>query len=190
MPVMDPGPLQVERLPDGRRQLLRVFNYEVDGVEEPISVPAAFVTDFSSDPIGLLDWSKVDVAGVVHDYLYQHPKEIGSRWREDVIWLKIATSGEWRVNRFFGILGFLGIRIFGWIFRKGARQLLRKVIGVLLGLAGLGSAVYEIITCFRHLLAGSVADVTQVLTVAFCLSVLVPASIRVLLSSWRSWQRS
>ena len=46
-----------------------------------------------SDPIGLLDWSKVDVAGVIHDYLYQNPgavKGIETRRHEDDVWRKIA----------------------------------------------------------------------------------------------------
>ena len=56
---------------------MRALHYQIDGDDDPIVVPEGFVTDFSSDPIGLLDWSKVDVAGVVHDYLYQNPDESG-----------------------------------------------------------------------------------------------------------------
>ena len=54
MPILeDPGPLQVERLADGRRRLLRALHYKVDGEDDLIKVPKGFVTDFSSDPIGL-----------------------------------------------------------------------------------------------------------------------------------------
>ena len=172
---------------------MRALHYKVDGVEKPIVVRKGFETDFSSDPIGLLDWTKVDVAGVVHDYLYQHPGEtegIESRWREDVIWFKIARSGRWRAGRFSAALGFLGMRGFGWIFRGGPRQGLRKVGGAFLCLGGLGAAIDEVISCLQLLLACSKLELLDVIKVAICLSVLVPASIRLLLSLWRSWQRS
>ena len=67
-----PGQLKVIRLKDGRRLVARDLIYRVDA-KTAITVKKGFKTDYSSDPIGLLDWSQADIAGVVHDYLYQHP---------------------------------------------------------------------------------------------------------------------
>ena len=85
------------------------------------------MTDFSSDPIGLLDWSKVGVAGVVHDYLYQNAGQVGSRWREDIIWFKIARAGKWNTSLLPTCLGFLGLVLFGWLFRKDSHAVLRGI---------------------------------------------------------------
>ena len=84
-----------------------------------------FKTDYSSDPIGLLDWSKVDVAGVVHDYLYRDPGT--TRWQADWIWFKIARSGKWKCSLLTACLGWLGMRLFGWMFRS-ASTIFRKVM--------------------------------------------------------------
>ncbi len=64
--------LQTERMSDGRRRLLRELVVEVDGLL--ITVPAGTLTDFSTIPWfgrALVRWSKVDIAGVVHDWIYQ-----------------------------------------------------------------------------------------------------------------------
>lgn len=127
-------PLKVQRLADGRRKLVQQLSYElvykVNGERrsEIVDVPAGFQTDFSSDPIGLLDWSKVDMAGVVHDFLYRESTG-RSRWREDVIWFKIATAGKWGSSRLTAGLGFLGIRLFGWLFRKH-EPIVRRLLGL------------------------------------------------------------
>ena len=182
MPISNEhGPLQVKRLEDGRRELLNDLHYEVDGVDDPIVVHAGFKTDFSSDPIGLLDWSKVDVAGVVHDYLYQNPERIGSRWREDVIWFKIARAGKWRTSLLTACLGFLGLVLFGWLFREGGNRILHAIGVSVLGLTVLG-AIYGIITCFYPEPTGSMIDT------AICL-LLVSANLRALVSWRRSRQR-
>lgn len=75
--VLDPpGPLQVERLPDGRRKLLSPLHVDLCDQKHPfvVHVPKDFVTDFSSMP-GIarvfIRWSRVDIAGVVHDCLYR-----------------------------------------------------------------------------------------------------------------------
>jgi hypothetical protein len=107
------GPLWTERLPDGRRELLRDLVVEING--EKIVIPAGTITDYSSIPqvvAWLVRWSRVDVAGVVHDYLYQ----TGSRPRAeaDAIWRTVARSGECRANRVQGWLGWAGLRVGGW----------------------------------------------------------------------------
>ena len=203
MPLLTPpGPLQVERLPDGRRKLLRCLRYKVNGVKDPIEVCAGHVTDFSSDPIGLLDWSKVDVAGVIHDYLYQNPDRVGSRWQEDLIWFKIARSGKWRCSLLSAILGWAGLVLFGWMFRRDANlnaswhlRVLTK-LGPGIGWFGLAATVlyiilagirnvYELATHLYCCLIGSGVDVE--LGIKGC--VILVVSVRLITTVVRSRQR-
>ena len=110
--------LQAERTLDGRRRLLRDLVVEVDG--ETITVPEGFVTDYSSVPQAfawLVRWSRVDVAGVVHDYLYR----VGgvTRKEADLIWRKVAKAGDHSANRVQAWLGWAGLRIgAGRIWRR------------------------------------------------------------------------
>lgn len=202
MPILDPGPLQVERLPDGRRRLLRPLKYKVDGLKQPIEVPAAtdgdkFRTDYSSDPIGLLDWSKTDVAGVVHDYLYQNPGKVAGvtrRLQEDWIWFKIARSGKWRCSLFTACLGLLGMVLFGWMFRKsdsaprkwlsGAGWVI--VAGILLCLLLLGiQEVFE----FAIQIYSCIAGLEKPPKLGIKGFVIVVVTIRLVAALVRNWQR-
>ena len=91
------GPLQTERQRDGRRRLLRDLTVEVDG--EQFTIPVDTLTDFSTIPwFGriLVRWSRVDIAGVVHDCLYR--KKITSRARADRIWRLCAMAGCHHAN--------------------------------------------------------------------------------------------
>ena len=116
-----PGPLQVERLPNGSRQLLRALVVNVSGTAIPhlVTVNGGSPTDYSSLPWGfrwLMNWSRVDVAGVVHDHLYKvypHPK-FPSRWAMDLVWFRIAKSGQHRANWLQAALGLAGIVLGGW----------------------------------------------------------------------------
>lgn len=115
------GPLQTERMENGRRRLLRELIVEVAG--ERISIPAGTETDFSSIPwFGrmLVRWSRVDVAGVVHDWLYQ--TGVMSRARSDTIWRLVATAGEHRANQFQAWTAWAGLRIGGWYAWDGYRH--------------------------------------------------------------------
>lgn len=75
----NPGPLQVQRLPDGRRKLLRSLNVDVSparDLSDVQTVPCDFETDYSSLPRGMrwaIHWIRVDVAGVLHDCHYRDP---------------------------------------------------------------------------------------------------------------------
>lgn len=107
-----PGPLWTERLPNGHRLLLRPLVVKVDG--QTITVPAGFITDYSSVPWvarSFVHWSKIDVAGVVHDWLYVN----GSMTRPaaDKIWKKIALCGDHSVNGLQAWGGYRAIRAFG-----------------------------------------------------------------------------
>lgn len=109
------GPLQTERRPDGNRRLLRALEVKVG--DSRIRVPASAVTDFSSIPWFarfLVRWSKVDVAGVVHDRLYATHET--SRARADEFWRVIARSGAHSANAFQAWTCWLGLRAFGWFF--------------------------------------------------------------------------
>ena len=63
----------------------------------------------------------MDVAGVVHDYLYRHPKNT-TRAEDDRIWWLLARSGKWRADPVQAALCWLALRGFGWTSRPAARQ--------------------------------------------------------------------
>lgn len=122
--VCIPTPLQTKRCPDGKRELLKDLKVEIveGGKKIPIEVAKGFTTDFSSIPYGLrwtMHWSRVDVAGVVHDSLYRDnaakPADTGMKRSEtDRIWWDIALSGERHANSLQASAGWLGLRIYGW----------------------------------------------------------------------------
>jgi hypothetical protein len=113
--------LRAERLPCGCRRLCadlercaRLF----DGTAIKVCVPAGFVTDFSSIPRGLrwiVQWSRVDIAGVVHDWLYRMPCK-GGRHQADAIWRQLARSGRHRANYVQALLGRVGLCLVGWCY--------------------------------------------------------------------------
>ena len=119
-------PLQVKRV-DRRfaRELTRCLLVEIGKKPaDVISVCAGFDTDYSSIPApcrGIVHWSKVDVAGVVHDYLYRYPKN-RTRAEDDWIWWVLARSGKWRADPVQAALCWLALRGFGWTSRPEARQ--------------------------------------------------------------------
>ena len=126
------SPLRLERRPDGKRRLVEDFSVTIGEGEDaiPITVPAGFKTDFSSIPPGLgwtMHWTRVDVAGVVHDWLYANartgrtnrtelPSETDRLWKLDTdrIWFDIARSGERRAQRWQAGAGWLALVIFGF----------------------------------------------------------------------------
>lgn len=110
------GPLRTARLSSGHRHLCHALGIEVDGMA--LVVPETFVTDYSSIPwYGrfLVRWSRVDIAGVVHDWLYNAGPEVTgvNRRAADRVWRLIARRGDhaaswiqawtaWAMLRFFG----------------------------------------------------------------------------------------
>lgn len=128
--------LDDKRLPNGRRLVqaplvvdLGVFIAELhawdpNGARVSISpehttvltVAAGTTTDYSSIPSMLPAWmvgrwDQHDVAGVVHDDLYQAGAPRGP---SDRAWRIIAQSGERHVNPAQGWLGWAGLRVGGW----------------------------------------------------------------------------
>ena len=117
-----PGALQAEKCADGRRRLLRDIRVDVSrnvDKSEIVTVPTCFVTDYSSLPWGtrwFMHWSRVDVAGVVHDYLYRCGAGVPSytKAHADRIWRSVALSGDRRAWWHQAWLGWLALRLFGW----------------------------------------------------------------------------
>ncbi len=109
-------PLQVERLPNGRRVLMRDLEVHVNEHRgwKPITVTKGFDTDYSSIPTLLswgVRWSRVDIAGVVHDWLYRYGQI--SRKDADEVWWLVARRGESCANRLQAWLCWLALRGFG-----------------------------------------------------------------------------
>lgn len=94
--------LMTMRLPSGRRKLLQTICRKVKVDDDPmreLCVPAGFVTDYSSIPWFarfLVRWSKVDIAGVFHDYLYRERKY--PRAFADAVWRVLAMQGAHSAN--------------------------------------------------------------------------------------------
>ncbi len=106
--------MQTERREDRKRRLLRDLIVEIEG--DRITIPADTVTDFSSIPwYGriLVRWSKVDIAGVVHDWFYQTGAT--SRARADEIWRLMAMAGKHHANAVQAWIGWLALRLGGWL---------------------------------------------------------------------------
>lgn len=118
--------LQTERLDNGHRKLLRRLTVKVN--KEYISIPEETETDFSSIPwFGrmLVRWSKVDIAGVVHDWLYASGKIANksiSRSKADKIWRQVALAGDHHANLFQAWICWFFLRIGGWIIWNQCRQ--------------------------------------------------------------------
>ena len=108
--------LRLERCSDGKRQLLQDFRVTVmvgKDEQREITVPAGFKTDFSSIPSALqwtMHWTKVDVAGVVHDWLYANAQTLNmTKLQTDRIWWDIARSGEIRAHPVQAAAGWLAL---------------------------------------------------------------------------------
>ena len=90
-----------------------------------VRVPAGFLTDFGSVPAPariFIKWSKVDIAGVVHDFLYWCPQGGMSRHRADMIWREVAGSGQQRRGPVRRWLGWLGLLVGGWVAYRAAHR--------------------------------------------------------------------
>lgn len=112
------APLQTERMPDGRRRLLRDLTVVAGGLT--FLSKKGEITDFSSLPFWarwVVRWSRVDIAGVVHDKLYR--EGIVSRRTADYIWRLIAVDGDHHANWAQAWVCWVGLRVGGWwVWRK------------------------------------------------------------------------
>lgn len=108
--------LRTERLADGRRELLAELTRKSCGVT--IVVPEGFQSDYSSIPFWarfVVRWSKVDVAGVVHDWCYhvglQDESGKPSKALSDRIWHDIAGRGDSKANPLQAWVCWAGLRL-------------------------------------------------------------------------------
>ena len=127
-------PLRTDRLPTGRREILRELIVCADGTDWVI--PTGTKTDFSSIPaIGrsLVRWSRVDIAGVVHDWLYLTGQV--SRARADRVWRLVAQKGQHSANSFQAWIAWMALRGYGGIAWAGHRRTLRAWVFALIQVA-------------------------------------------------------
>jgi len=119
--MLPPGPIQTERLPDGRRRLIRPLRLSIGG--ELVLIPEGFVTDFSSWPRWLPGpaMHRMDVAGIVHDYLFQYGRlGLGGRKigyvESNQAWFAVARGGQEVASAgwFWGWCGRLGLFVGSW----------------------------------------------------------------------------
>ncbi|MEL7449986.1 MAG: DUF1353 domain-containing protein [Pseudomonadota bacterium] len=101
------------RLPDGTRKLLKPLGVIIQG--KRYTVPEGFETDYSSIPAAaraIVAWSRVDIAGVVHDHLYE--TALVGKSKADWVWFQVARSGESRANILQASGGLVALWLFGW----------------------------------------------------------------------------
>ena len=126
--------MKTRKLPNGRRELLDYISIQLpfscpvnricrngnvgwlDGKpsKSRIMVQQGFETDFSSIPPAvhwIVRWSRVDVAGVVHDWLYRDTN-LPRRW-SDRVWRNVAMQGEHRASWMQATVCYLVLRAFG-----------------------------------------------------------------------------
>ena len=109
------GPMQTERLSNGERRLLRDLTISTDRGQ--FTVPAGFESNFSSIPqifAWIVRWSKVDYAGVIHDFGYI--EQTMDRETADWLWYQTAISGEHRANKLQAFICWSALRIFSGPF--------------------------------------------------------------------------
>jgi len=125
-PKAESGSLHTRRLSDGTRELLQDLRIQL-GPERWLTVPTGFVTDYSSIPWifrFVVRWSKVDIAGVVHDWLYYTGSV--TRKEADRTWRQIARAGKHRANWLQAWLCWIGLWIGGacsWRRHRALRPL-------------------------------------------------------------------
>ena len=122
--LLPPGRLQVERMCDGRRCLLRDLNLKIEG--EDLTIPGGFETDYSSWPRFLPgpSFKRIDVAGVVHDALFRWGTwGIGGRRvkysEANRVWYLVARAGDHpdaRASWFWAWVGRIGLCAGSWPF--------------------------------------------------------------------------
>ncbi len=113
--IYELGRHSVKQTENGYYVLLEPFSYRDDEVR--VTVEQGFTTDFSSVPSRLESFmpggSKLDRAGIVHDWLYrQRPFSDERRALADRVWRRIAAHDA---GRYSAWKGWLGLRMLGWI---------------------------------------------------------------------------
>ena len=174
-------PLRVERLPSGDRKLIAPLKVTGLGTRLPkavnadggtvtqgtVFIEAEFVTDYSSIPTklhGFVRWSKVDIAGVVHDFLYRNTD--CPRIEADAIWRELARSGKHGAGWFQAWVAWVMLSGFGgWSKPYPHEHKIKKTIGAVFLALGLKShrliaivLALWVVICWLVNLAGDIAD--------------------------------
>lgn len=108
----------IEKIVRGTKysRVVEPFTFTVDDMA--FTIPTGFEYDGSSVPWGarnIVDRRKVRIAGLVHDYLYRYQPL--TRAKADQVWRIVAQMGDvgTRANVIQGWLGWVGLRMGGWI---------------------------------------------------------------------------
>ena len=121
--------MRTDRLPTGRRRLVRNLGLDVE--DRRFTVRRSSQTDFSTIPFfgrWVVRWSKVDIAGVIHDVLY-HDGSL-SRAQADRVWRLVASSGEHSANAVQAWVCWVALRLGGWLAWNSYRRRERRKTNV------------------------------------------------------------
>ena len=158
--------------------------------------------DYSSLPWGLrwlVNWDRVDIAGVVHDYLYRKATNFTyrSRWEADLAWFRLALSGEHRANWLQAALGLAGLYL-GACWVKSARSKCtwqHKTVMVIVDILALGLLWFLAwVLCEWQLWLWRVSELWQLLMtfcigrLAFVFAMLI--AVMAAVNLWQSKRRS
>ena len=120
--LLPPGRLQVERMPDGRRRLLRDLNLQIEA--QDLTIPEDFDTDYSSWPrfVPGPSFKRIDIAGLVHDALFRWGTwGVGGRpvtySEANRMWFLVARAGDHpgaRASWFWAWVGRIGLFLGSW----------------------------------------------------------------------------
>jgi hypothetical protein len=109
------GPLRTERIHEGvyagQRRLTDDLVVRCRG--HVIAVPLGYITDFSSIPRFarfVVRFDKVDVAGTVHDWLFE-AGTLNDLREVNLIWRDIAMYGEYAANKFQAYACWAGLSV-------------------------------------------------------------------------------
>ena len=172
------SPLRTKRLESGRRKLISPLKRKVcsssfstqkvevyaeggrvDLSSGEIVVPRGFDTDFSSIPTPLhwiVRWSRVDIAGVVHDFLYRETN--APRDDADRVWWELALSGQHSANWYQARICWLMLRGFGGWARPKDRPRDHRMgwllVAFLLGVVVLATFAVVMLICVSSVILG------------------------------------
>lgn len=118
MPFFIPNDdLVVENVGNRKWKVIAPLTYlfSVDGIDQAITVPAGYVTDFASVP--RLFWimfppdGKYTKAAVIHDYLCDNPKKF-THTRKQTDYVFLTAMLESGVSRFKSFILFSAVRFY------------------------------------------------------------------------------
>jgi hypothetical protein len=121
--------MKVEALPNGRRRLLEPLDIYVEELDRTIHLEAGLESDYSSTPwFARPFWrfDQTDRAGLAHDDAYARGEM--TRREADLLWYHVSQQGERRLNRAQALLGYVGLRLGGWVAWRRHRTEQRQAV--------------------------------------------------------------